>query len=65
MLFKSVVAALSGGPYYVRLDRSRLTIRDAARGGYFDDEPLIALTETDPVRVKVVGSAALVVFFGG
>lgn len=57
-LLKYLRASLSGGPYYVRIRRDRLTIRDVRGGGYFDDEPLVALTQDDPPKIEAIGAIA-------
>jgi rod shape-determining protein MreB and related proteins len=57
-LFKVLGALLSGGPYYVRLRRNRIHIRDAKGQRQFEDEPLVALTDEDPPRIEAIGVAA-------
>lgn len=58
MLLSSIRAALSGGPYYVRLRRNRLVVRNASTGAVFDDEPLVALSSERRPRVIALGAAA-------
>jgi rod shape-determining protein MreB and related proteins len=57
-LFKYIRAALSGGPFYVRLRRSRLVVRNASTGAVFDDEPLISLTSDAKPRIVAIGATA-------
>ena len=57
-MLKMVRAALSGGPYYVRLRRRRLSVRNASTGAIFDDEPLVALSEEPDPRILAIGAAA-------
>lgn len=57
-LFRAIRSALSGGPYYVRLRRERLIVRNASTGAVFDDLPLIALSGEPKRRVLTVGRAA-------
>jgi len=49
---------MSGGPFYVRISKQRLTVRDASGDGYFDDVPLVGLSETDPPKIEAVGASA-------
>ena len=55
---KLVRAALSGGPYYVRLRRDRLVVRNASTGARFDDKPIVVLSNGPKRRVVGVGAAA-------
>lgn len=57
-LLKHIRAVLSGGPYYIRLRRDRLVVRNASSGAVFDEEPLIAVTAEPKPRVPGVGSSA-------
>jgi rod shape-determining protein MreB len=57
-IYKFVSALLSGGPYYVRLQRDRIRVRDASGSGYYDDEPLVAISDEDPPKIEAIGSEA-------
>ena len=57
-LLKVLGALLAGGPYYVRLRRNRINVRDASGGREFDDEPLLALSDGDQPRIEAIGVAA-------
>ena len=51
---------LGGGPYYVRIRRNRLWVRDVATGQQFDDEPVVAVSRDEPRRVLAIGKSARV-----
>ena len=53
-----LLARFSGGPYYVKMSRNRLSVRDVASGGYFDDEPLVAISQSTPPQVEAIGASA-------
>lgn len=57
-LVKLLQAATSGGPYYVRIRRDRLSVRNASGSGYFEDEPLVALTADSPPKIEAIGAVA-------
>ena len=57
-IIRHILAAFSGGPYYVRLCRNRLTVRDATGGGFYDDEPLVALSDNNPPMIEAIGANA-------
>jgi hypothetical protein len=58
VMFKQIRAVLSGGPYYVRLRRTRLVVRNAATGALFDDEPIVAIEQGPKKKVLGLGAAA-------
>jgi rod shape-determining protein MreB len=57
-LLSVIRTLLQGGPYYVRLRRDRIHIRDAKGLREFEDEPLVVLTDQDPPRIEAIGAAA-------
>lgn len=57
-ILQSLSARLSGGPYYVRKSRQRLKVRDASSDRFFDDEPLVGLSESDPPKIEAIGANA-------
>lgn len=59
-IIKGLRDLLAGGPYYVRLRRDRISVRDARNGRYFDDEPIAALGPGDPPTIEAIGSASRV-----
>ena len=57
-LIRFINGLFSGGPYYVRIGRNRLSVRDVAGEGQFDDEPIVALSDDSPPKVLAIGRAA-------
>ena len=53
-----LLRAFSGGPFYIRISRDRIKVRDASGGGYFDDEPLVGLSDDTPTIITAVGGNA-------
>ena len=58
-LLRLLARLVTTGPYYVQIQRNRLTVRNASGGYRFDDEPIVAIANSSG-RPKVlgVGSAA-------
>jgi len=57
-LLKQLNARFSGGPYYVRLRRDRLSVNDVGGDGLFDEEPLIVISHDHPHKIESVGTTA-------
>ena len=57
-LTKRLLGGLAGGPYYVRIQRDRLSVRDASGDRYFDDAPFVALSNDEPPIVRSIGQSA-------
>tara|TARA_R110002124_G_scaffold195275_1_gene362351 strand:- start:7368 stop:7853 length:486 start_codon:yes stop_codon:yes gene_type:complete len=57
-LFKLLRRAISGGPFYVRISRGRLRVRDISGGGNFDDEPIVVLSGDIPPKITAIGRNA-------
>ncbi len=55
---KTINGLFSGGPYYIRISRTRLNVRDASNGAVYDDEPLVAISPGDRPTILAIGSAA-------
>ena len=49
---------MATGPYYVRISRKRLTVRDASSGRTFDDEPIFVTSNDQTPKIQGIGAAS-------
>lgn len=57
-LLDHLFSRVANRPFYVRISRNRLSVRNVHGGGYFDDEPLVAVSEEDPPSIVAIGANA-------
>jgi len=42
----------------VKLSRSRVSVKDVASGNFYDDEPLVAISQGEPPLIEAIGTSA-------